>query len=264
MMTVSESAAELQKRRNLNNDASVKLDILYLLILKYLSETPPYSLRDASGIITEVNIEAIQKLLADREKLKKEILGYISLDDKLKKMSEENAKMIDGSYDKYNSIFYIQLTAGGNFIIYYLNAEKWCLNVNTRTFFKQHTNFTERMTSVLETITPEEILGIKSFNENYRILFNKMDKIKKGSTRTRLGRFCFVQEKQPYYKNILNVLSKIKEPYTTVGGRKSKKRKTYKRKTYKRKTYKRKTYKRKTYKRKTYKRKTYKRKKNRT
>jgi len=239
-LTRQDKDSERKGRIEINNN--YKLNILYLLILKYLSETPPYSQRDASGIITEVNIEAIQKLLTDREQLKKEILGYISLDNKFTKSQikkfnirerwpgDTSAKMIDGSYDKYNSIFYIQLTAGGNFIIYYLNAEKYCVNVNSSVFFIKHAEFRDQMKEVLDTITENQILGIKSFQPY--ILFNKLDKIEKGTNRKG---DCFVQLKEPEYGNMGMVYKEIKKENTTVGGRKSKKRKTYKRKTYKRK-----------------------------
>jgi phosphomevalonate kinase len=110
-------------------------------------------------------------------------------------------------------------------------------------FFTKRKEFIEHMTEVLDK--PEKI-DIKTFDSNYRIVINKLDKFKKGTGRRGS---CF-SERDDEIKNIRKVLEKIKESSTTVGGRKSKKRKTYKRKTYQRKTYQRKTYKRKTYKRK--------------
>jgi hypothetical protein len=256
-LTKEDVKTEREKREKKNNTEGAKLIKLKLLILKYLSENPTYSERNKYGTLTNVKIDEIRNFLADPARLKQEILGYISLENKftesqLKDFEKENseirhdktsAKMIDGNYDKYNSIFYIQLTSGGNFIIYYLNAEKYCLNVNYQAFFIKLKEFIEHMTEVLQKL---EKIDFKTF-ENYRIVINKLDKFKKGTGRR--GR-CF-SERDDEIENIRFVLKEIKDSYTTtVGGRKSKKRKTYKRKTYKRKTYKRKTYKRKTYKRK--------------
>jgi hypothetical protein len=143
-LTKEDVTREREGRKEKNKTEAAKLIKLNLLILKYLSENPMYSERDKYGTLTNVKIDEIQKFLANPKQLQKEILDYISLENKftqsqLEDFEKENseirhdktsAKMIDGNYDKYNSIFYIQLTSGGNFIIYYLNAEKYCLNVN--------------------------------------------------------------------------------------------------------------------------------------
>jgi hypothetical protein len=77
------------------------VNLIHLLLLKYFNETEKYTSKNNDGEITPdgVKVKEIEELLNDTERLKKEIIEYITTDLYNK----------DPGYDKFNKIFYIAM-----------------------------------------------------------------------------------------------------------------------------------------------------------